>query len=67
MLALHEVTSRPVLGPSMMPAPPMLFTDTPSDVRRAPLLGEHTLEVFTTTLGGESARVERLRREEVLA
>ena len=57
----------PVLGPSMMPAPPMRFTDTPSEVRRAPLLGEHTLEVFTTTLGGESARVERLRREEVLA
>lgn len=57
----------PVLGPSMMPSPPMRFSLTPGEVRRAPLLGEHTLEVFTSILGGESGSVERLRREEVLA
>lgn len=57
----------PVLGPSMMPAPPMRFSDTPGAVRRAPLLGEHTLEVFAEMLDGQSERVEQLRREEVLA
>jgi len=57
----------PVLGTSMMPAPPMHFSGTPGRVRRAPLLGEHTEEVFTKLLGHEDGAVERLRRDEVLA
>lgn len=59
--------AHPVLGASSMPAPPMRFSRTPVAVTRAPLLGEHTIEVFSEMLGRERAEIESLVAEGVLA
>lgn len=64
----HFVSSaHPVLGVSMMPAPPMRFSDTPGEVRRAPLLGEHNAEVLVDMLGMDADVVDKLAHEGVLA
>ncbi|MFY0633251.1 MAG: CoA transferase [Vannielia sp.] len=56
-----------VLGPSAMPAPPMVMEATPHAVGPAPLLGEHNAEVFEGVLGMERAEVDRLKQAGVIA
>lgn len=57
----------PVLGRSMMPAPPMRFSATPPRVGPAPLLGQHTEEVLVGILGLAPEEVRALAEEGVLA
>jgi formyl-CoA transferase len=50
-------------GTLRMPAFPVRFDGAPAPVKPAPLLGEHTAEVFGEWLGMDAADVEGLRRE----
>jgi formyl-CoA transferase len=53
-------------GEFRMPAFPVRFDGTPAPVKPAPLLGEHTAEVFGEWLGMSVADVEQLRRDDVV-
>ena len=62
-----QKTPHPVLGESMMPAPPMQFSETQWRVGPAPLLGEHNREVFGTLLGMDETEIVQLAEAGVLA
>ncbi len=57
----------PVLKTSRMPAPPYRFSETPWEMRRAPLLGEHNRQVFGSIAGLGDDEIVRLEEEGVLA
>jgi crotonobetainyl-CoA:carnitine CoA-transferase CaiB-like acyl-CoA transferase len=46
-----------------MPTFPVCFDGAPARVKPAPLLGEHTADVFGDWLGMSAADVEGLRRD----
>ena len=56
----------PSAGPFEYPLPPLRFGDTPGELRRAPLLGEHTVEVLTEQLGYSKEDVVVLRQRGVV-
>jgi len=49
-----------------MPGNPVRLSDSPTDVVRSPLLGEHNAEVFGKLLGCSDADLEGLRRDGVI-
>jgi formyl-CoA transferase len=53
-------------GGLRMPAFPVRFDGAPAPVKPAPLLGEHTAEVFGEWLGMSAADIERLRIDGVV-
>jgi formyl-CoA transferase len=53
-------------GELRMPAFPVRFDGAPAPVKPAPLLGEHTAEVFGEWLGMSTANVEGLRRDGIV-
>jgi formyl-CoA transferase len=56
----------PVRGEFTMPGCPVRLADSPVEVKRAPLLGEHNNEVFAKYLGFDAAELERLKQEGVI-
>jgi formyl-CoA transferase len=42
---------------------PIKLSDSPAEVRRSPLLGEHTEEVLRNVLGFTAAEVEAFRKQ----
>jgi CoA:oxalate CoA-transferase len=63
---LHDV-EHPRLGPVVLPASPLRFSDMPSpEVRIEPELGEHTDEVLREWLGMPADEVASLRAEGVV-
>jgi benzylsuccinate CoA-transferase BbsF subunit len=63
----HFVTlDHPVLKSSKMPAPPYRFSETPWEMRRAPLLGEHNQSALGSIAGLSADDVSRLEAEGVL-
>jgi formyl-CoA transferase len=56
----------PVRGEFTMPGCPVKLEDSPVEVRRAPLLGEHNNEVFAQYLGFDATEIERLKQEGVI-
>jgi benzylsuccinate CoA-transferase BbsF subunit len=63
----HFVTlDHPVLKSSKMPAPPYRFSETPWQMRRAPLLGEHNQSALGSIAGLSADEVSRLEAEGVL-
>jgi len=56
----------PTRGPFSMVGCPVRMSDSPVDVQRAPLLGEHTEEVLTTLAGYSATDVARLREQKVI-
>jgi formyl-CoA transferase len=53
-------------GELRMPTFPVRFDGTPPPVKPAPLLGEHTADVFDDWLGMSAADVEGLRRDGIV-
>jgi crotonobetainyl-CoA:carnitine CoA-transferase CaiB-like acyl-CoA transferase len=53
-------------GELRMPTFPVRFDGDPAPVEPAPLLGEHTVEVFGDWLGMSTADITRLREEGVV-
>jgi crotonobetainyl-CoA:carnitine CoA-transferase CaiB-like acyl-CoA transferase len=49
-----------------MPTWPVRFDGAPPPIKSAPLLGEHTTEVFADWLGLDAAAVETLREQGVV-
>jgi formyl-CoA transferase len=56
----------PARGAYPMPANPVRLSDSPTEVVRAPLLGEHNAEVYGKLLGCGEAELEALRRDGVI-
>lgn len=57
----------PERGAFMMPACPVKLSDSPADLRVAPLLGQHTDEVLAEVLGFGDEELAALRAENVIA
>lgn len=55
----------PVAGRGTYPGPPAKMEETPMQVRRAPLLGEHNLEIYGR-MGFSSQDLDALKREGVI-
>ena len=58
--------THPRRGVYPMPGNPVRLSDSPTEMRRAPLLGEHNAEVFGTLLGMAPEEIETLRRDGVI-
>ena len=56
----------PTRGRMAMPASPIRLSASPTEVIRAPLLGEHNAEVYGTLLGCGEAEIDALRRDGVI-
>ena len=56
----------PETGPREYPGAQFKMSETPASIRRAPLLGEHTLEVLTEQLGYTPEDVSILRQRNVV-
>ena len=55
-----------VLWPVTMPTWPVRFDGVPTEVKSAPLLGEHTAEVLADWLGLDAAAVAGLRQDGIV-
>jgi formyl-CoA transferase len=56
----------PTRGAYPMPANPVRMSDSPTEVIRAPLLGEHNAEIYGKLLGVGDAELDALRRDGVI-
>ena len=56
----------PTRGTYPMPGNPVRLSDSPTDIVRAPLLGEHNAEIYGKLLGYGDAEIETLRRDGVI-
>ena len=56
----------PRRGTYPMPGNPVRLSDSPTEVTRAPLLGEHNAEVYGQLLGYGDTEIETLRRDGVI-
>jgi len=59
-------TEHPQRGRMDMPGNPVRMSDSPTEVTRAPLLGEHSGEIYSSLLGFDAAAIEALRKEGVI-
>ena len=56
----------PHRGRMHMPGNPVRLSDSPTEVTRAPLLGEHTAEVYAALLGVDATEIETLKKDGVI-
>ena len=56
----------PHRGRMDIPGNPVRMSDSPTEVTRAPLLGEHSGEVYSALLGLDAAAVEALKKDGVI-
>ena len=56
----------PKRGPFMMPGNPIKLSDSPTEPRIAPLLGEHTEEVLSEVLGFGEKELAELKEQHVI-
>ncbi len=53
----------PARGKYLSVGNPIKLSDSPADVKRSPLLGEHTDEILSSVLGYSAAEIEAIRRQ----
>jgi formyl-CoA transferase len=51
----------PVRGKYLTVGNPVKLSDSPADVRRSPLLGEHTEEILSKVLGYNAAQIAEIK------
>jgi formyl-CoA transferase len=51
----------PERGPYLTVGMPVKLSDSPADVKRSPLLGEHTDEILAQVLGYSAEEIEQIR------
>ena len=56
----------PRRGPYPMPGNPVRLSDSPTEIERSPLLGEHNAQVYGTLLGLGVEQIESLHRDGVI-
>ena len=56
----------PRRGPYPMPGNPVRLSDSPTDVTRSPMLGEHNTEVYSRLLGYKPDQLDQLKRDGVI-
>jgi len=56
----------PRRGPYPMPGNPVRLSDSPTEVGRSPLLGEHNADVYGRLLGVKPDQIEKLKRDGVI-
>jgi crotonobetainyl-CoA:carnitine CoA-transferase CaiB-like acyl-CoA transferase len=56
----------PMRAPFAMPGNPVRLSDSPTAVRRAPLLGEHNADVYGALLGYGTQELQALRSAGVI-
>ena len=56
----------PRRGPYPMPGNPVRLSDSPTEVTRSPLLGEHNTEVYSRLLGYKPEAIDQLKRDGVI-
>jgi formyl-CoA transferase len=56
----------PRRGPYPMPGNPVRLSDSPTEVARSPLLGEHNAEIYGKLLGYKPDEIEQLRRDGII-
>jgi formyl-CoA transferase len=56
----------PTRGKMAMPGSPIRMSASPTEIKRAPLLGEHNAEVYGRLLKLTEADLEALRRDKVV-
>jgi benzylsuccinate CoA-transferase BbsF subunit len=61
-----QTVDHPEIGESRFTSPPFLLDGERIELRRPPLLGEHSEDVLTGLLGYSPERVKALRAEGVL-
>ncbi|MCY4614778.1 MAG: CoA transferase [Chloroflexi bacterium] len=61
-----ETVRQPAVGEVVMPGLPLRMSDTPGEVRSAPTLGQHTVEVLTGNLGYSTQDIAVLRQREIV-
>jgi 2-methylfumaryl-CoA isomerase len=64
---MFEEVEQPGIGTYLMPGSPLAFSGVPRlEVRRAPLLGEHTDEILATVLGLGDGEIGRLHDDGIV-
>jgi formyl-CoA transferase len=56
----------PRRGPYPMPGNPVRLSDSPTEIERSPLLGEHNAEIYGKLLGLGAEQIESLRRDGII-
>src|SRR5580765_5896904 len=56
----------PRRGPYPMPGNPVRLSDSPTEMTRSPLLGEHNTEVYSRLLGYKPEAIDQLKRDGVI-
>jgi formyl-CoA transferase len=56
----------PRRGPYPMPGNPVRLSDSPTEVGRSPLLGEHNADVYGRLLGFKAEQVEQLKKDGII-
>jgi len=56
----------PTRGKYLTVGNPIKLSDSPVEITRSPLLGEHTEEVLRSVLGYDDARIAALRAQQVV-
>ena len=61
-----ERPQQPAAGAVVLPGLPIRMSDTPGELRAAPTLGQHTIEVLTAELGYSKPEVVILRQRNIV-